>query len=150
MHFCACLKTSFCFARPNLIFIKKAWFLIIFIPVARLVNVVILIKGTAGHTACFFCQFYEEDYNCDFLGDNKSYVEDSNSYAGDNKSYVGVTNTYVGDNKSYVEITFSYKGVYNRITMRRKMLVILHSINISIQLIINLFIYLSIYIYLFK
>ena len=57
-----------------------------------------------------------------------SYVGDSNSYVGDSKSYVGVTNTYVGNNESYVGLTFSYKNVSNRITMRRKtMLVIFHS-----------------------
>ena len=64
-----------------------------------------------------------------YVADNKSYVGVSNSYVADNKLYVGVTNTYVGDNKSYVGLTFSYKDASNRITMRRKtMLVIFHSI----------------------
>ena len=64
-----------------------------------------------------------------YVADNKSYVGVSNSYVADNKLYVGVTNTYVGDNKSYVGLTSSYKDASNRITMRRKtMLVIFHSI----------------------
>ena len=63
-----------------------------------------------------------------YVGDSKSYVGVSNSYVADNKSYVGVSNTYVGD-KSYVGLTFSYKDASNRITMRRKtMLVIFLSI----------------------